>query len=356
MRRLVLLFSLLSAASLPAQSRPDLAAALSAKVQAFREQHHVPGLSVALAVGPDLVFAAGFGQTDLENDVAAAKDSVYRLASISKPITAACVLRLVEAGKLDLDADIRTYVPEFPAKRWPVTARQLLGHLGGIRHYRRGEAESTVHYATQRQGLERFAADPLLHQPGTRYQYSTYGYCLLAAAVEAVQLQPFPDCVRNLVAAPCGASTLQDDDPRRLIPHRAQGYVRATDGTLANSELMDASYKLGGGGLCCTAPDLVRFGQGLMAGQLLQSESLQQMWTVGHTSQGNPTGYGLGFSIGEHGGRPERWHGGAQSRVSTVLYLLPEQKVAVAALANLEGLRLLPLARALAALAAPATK
>lgn len=346
------LAALLAAATLCAQAPPTtLQTAARELLQRHAETARVPGLSCAIGIdGQQLAF--GVGHSDVENGVAASADTVYRLASISKPITATCVLLLCERHQLDLDADIRTYVPEFPPKPWPVTARQLLSHTAGIRHYRRGETESTVHFKTQRQGLARFAADPLLHQPGTAYRYSTYGYCLLAAAVEAVLQQPFPDCVHALIAAPCQAATLQDDDLRRLIPHRAQGYVRNAEGRLENSELMDASYKFGGGGLCSSAADLLRFGEALRRGQLLQPATLQRMWTPAQTQDGKALRYGLGFSIGSHDGQREIWHSGAQSRVSTMLYLLPEQHVTVVVLANLEGERLLPLARQLAALAA----
>jgi CubicO group peptidase (beta-lactamase class C family) len=231
------------------------------------------------------------------------------------------------------------YVPGWPEKRWPVTARLLLAHLGGVRHYRRGEGESTVHYADQTVALARFAEDPLLHEPGTKYLYSTYGYNLAAAAVEQAAGKTFPQVVRELVAEPSGAMSLQDDDVRRIIKGRAAGYVRR-DGELSNSELMDPSYKLGGGGLCSSAPDLVRFAQHLMAGKLVSKETLETMWTAQRTKDGGVTTYGLGFGVGERNGERVISHGGAQARVSTMLLMLPQHRIAVAVLCNLEGMRL----------------
>jgi CubicO group peptidase (beta-lactamase class C family) len=248
-------------------------------------------------------------------------------------------MQLVEQGRLDLDADVHTIVARWPEKRWPVTTRQLLGHVGGVRHYRRGETESTRRFATQLAGLERFADDPLLHEPGTRYQYSTYGYNLVAAVVEQLADQPFAQVVAERIAAPCGAPTLQDDDVRRIIKGRAAGYVRR-DGELSNSELMDPSYKLGGGGLCSSAPDLVRFAQHLMAGKLVSKETLETMWTAQRTKDGGVTTYGLGFGVGERNGERVISHGGAQARVSTMLLMLPQHRIAVAVLCNLEGMRL----------------
>ena len=331
---------------------PPWAAAARAAIEAQQQRDAIPGISCAIAVGDALPFAAGFGLADVENDVPATPRTVYRLASISKPVTAVLAMQLAEQGELDLDADVATLVPQWPAKPWPVTTRQLLAHLGGVRHYA-GEGESTRRYATQTEGLVRFAADPLRHEPGTKYLYSTYGYNLIAAVVEAKTAQPFAAVLRERIAVPAGAPTLQDDDLRRIVRHRAQGYVRQR-GELRNSALMDGSYKLGGGGLCASAEDLARFAQALMAGKLVQPETLAAMWTRQRTNDGKEIGYGLGFNVRREDGRLVVAHSGAQSRVSTMLLLLPEQRIAVAALCNLEGVRLSALAKELALLAAGA--
>lgn len=340
------------AAALPAQQAAATAWRAKAEqaVAGKREAIAAPAISCAIARADGTVlFACGVGLADVENEVPATAATVYRLASISKPITAVCALALAEHGRLDLDRDLHESVPEWPQKQWPVTARQLLGHLGGVRHYN-GEAESTLHFANQRAGLVRFAADPLLHEPGTKYLYSTYGFNLVAAAVEVAAQQPFPQVVRELVAAPSGAATLQDDDPRRVIPHRAQGYERVA-GELRNSELMDASYKLGGGGLCSSAEDLARFGAALIGGRLLRKESLAAMWTPQRLADGSTSAYGLGIGVGGSDGHRVLQHSGAQSRVSTYLRMLPDDGLVVALLCNLEGVRLGDLATELVAIA-----
>jgi serine beta-lactamase-like protein LACTB len=338
-------------ASLAWAQEPEWAPAAVTAIEAQIARAAIPGLSCVVGVGDRLVFRRGFGFADLENDVAATAATVYRLASISKPITAVAVMQLAEAGQLDLDADVATLVPEWPAKQWPVTTRQLLAHLGGVRHYLK-EPESTHHYATQTAALPRFASDALLHEPGTKYHYSTYGYNLAAAVVEARAGKPFAAVVAERIAGPSQAPTLQDDDVRRLIRGRAQGYVRR-DGVLANSELMDGSYKLGGGGLCASAEDLVRFGQALLVGKLVKPATLAAMWTPQQTRDGKSIVYGLGFRVGTVNGRPAVWHSGAQSRVSTMFLVVPEPRVVVAVLCNLERVGLQPLAERLAELAAP---
>lgn len=331
---------------------PWIAAAVEV-LETVLQQEQIPGLSCTIGIGGQLVFQRGFGLADVENDVPSTPGTVYRLGSISKPVTAVLAMDLVEQGRLDLDVDVRTLVPQWPAKQWPVSTRHLLAHLGGVRHYRAGEAESTLHYATQVAGLERFAADDLLHEPGTKYLYSTYGYNLVAAVVETVAQRPFAVVVKERIADRCGAPTLQADDLRRIIRGRAQGYVRQ-NGVLQNSELMDGSYKLGGGGLCCSSDDLVRFAQALMDGRLVGADTVRLLWTPQTTKAGAVIDYGLGFRIGEHRGQRTVFHGGAQARVSTFLLLLPDARVAIALLCNLERVRLQATALRLAEVVVPA--
>ncbi len=336
------------------QEPPIWAAPAAAAAAAFCAQERIPGLSCAIGGSGTVLFARGFGRADVENDVPAGPATVYRLASLAKPITATLALQFAELdrsdpARLDLDADVAALVPGWPKQPWPVTTRQLLAHLGGVRHYRPAEAESTFRFANQTEALGRFAADPLLHEPGTAFHYSTYGYNLVAAALEKVSGKPFAVLVRERVALPAGAATLQDDDLRRLIPGRAQGYVFVGD-ELQNSVLMDASYKVGGGGLCASAPDVVRFAQALLAGKLVRPESLQAMWTPQRLRDGTAVDYGFGFRVGEFLGRKVVFHTGAQPRVSTMLFVVPDAGLVVVVLCNLEKVRLQPLVHRLAEL------
>jgi CubicO group peptidase (beta-lactamase class C family) len=154
--------------------------------EAFAEQQlastPMPGFSVAV-MKDDFVWSRGFGFADLENHVPATAESSYRLASVTKPMTAVAVLKLAEEGRIDLDAEVQKYVPSFPRKQWPVTVRQLLAHLGGISHYRDLAAES--HFREPKNTAESLAVFrdfDLVAEPGTRFSYSSYGYVLLGAA------------------------------------------------------------------------------------------------------------------------------------------------------------------------------
>lgn len=325
-------------------------------LRALIAEKQIPGLSVAVASENQLFYAKGFGQADVENHVPATAETRYRTASIAKSMTAVAVMSLAEEGKIDLDADIREYCPEYPVKDWPVTSRQLLGHLGGVRHYqRKGESESKRHYYSLRSALNTFRRDPLMHQPGTKYLYSTFGYNLLGSVAEGASEQQFMDLLRDRVFRPAGMTQTVADDQAKLVAGRARGYVRPTParlkqlpedhglraGELYNAALHDTSMKIPGGGLLSTSSDLVRFAVALNKGVLLPDETRGQMWTVQKTAEGKETGYGLGWRLGRHAGRKVVWHTGGQAGTSTVLVLVPSTGTAVAIMCNLQhtGLR-----------------
>ncbi|MEX2263934.1 MAG: serine hydrolase domain-containing protein [Bryobacteraceae bacterium] len=343
-----LLPSLLAAQGLPGISAEQLAR-VETVVTSEMSRLNIPGLSVAIVTGGELRWANGYGLADLENSVPAKAATVYRLASISKPITAVAAMQLVERGKLDLDAPVRKYLPSFPEKEWPITARQLLGHLGGVRHYRSGEeVNSTRHYESVCEALDIFQNDALMHQPGTKYAYTTYGYNLLGCVVELASATRFADYIRKNIFLPAGMETIRPDNVFDIVPNRAQGYRRTSGGELRNSNLADTSNKIPGGGLCSTVVDLARFAIAMQSDVLLKKETRERMFTRQKLADGTETAYGLGWSVAEHDGRRVVSHGGAQQRVSTILYTAPDLGFAAALMCNMEGANLGRAAREMA--------
>ena len=207
-----------------------------------------PAISVAVWDGQGPIWTRAWGKADLENDVPATPRTVFRLASISKPFTAVAVLRLVEMGKLNLDLPVQKYLPKYPKKKWPITVRELLCHQSGIRHNRATDYDNTRHFPSPTASLEIFAKDPLLFEPGAKTFYSTFGYVLLGAIIEAVSGKSYADFVRDEVLAPAGIETMRPDDVFAIIPHRASGYRLRQDGVLENCSLVDTSHKTPGGG------------------------------------------------------------------------------------------------------------
>jgi CubicO group peptidase (beta-lactamase class C family) len=335
-----------AAAGLP----PATVRAIGELVSTEMSRRGIPGLSLAIGAAGELWLEAAFGSADVENDVPARPATAFRLASVSKPMTAVAVLQLAEERRLDLDAPVWRYCPAYPARPSPVTARLLLSHQGGVRGYRRDERPETRPYESVAEGLALFAGDPLAYEPGTAVAYSTYGYNLLGCAVEGAAGRAFAEVLAERVFSPAGMTSTRPEDLRSLLPGRPSGYFRGPAGELRNSRLADMSYKVPGGGLVGTAGDAARFGLALLSGRLLRPETLREMLTPQRTRTGRSTGFGLGLTVGMRDGRVEAWHTGGQERVSTVVYLRPDSGQVVALLSNLERVRppLLELARRVA--------
>lgn len=315
---------------------------IEALVNEERSKQKIPGLTVAVVFDGQVRWTAGFGAQDIENNIPARPATVYRLGSISKPITAVAVMQLFERGKLDLDAPVQKYCPAFPEKQWPVTTRQVLGHLAGIRHYKSdAEFNSTRVYASVTEGLDMFKDEPLLHEPGTKYNYTTHGYSVLGCVVEGASGQKFADFVAENVFRPAEMERIRVDSVADIILNRAQGYRITDKVALTNSPLADTSYKVPGGGFVSTADDLARFAVALQTGKLLKRETLELMYAPQKTKDGKETSYGLGWGVGKRPtGERTVGHSGGQQRVSTFLHMQPDQRLAVVIMSNLEGARL----------------
>jgi serine beta-lactamase-like protein LACTB len=335
----VLLF-LLRPISSPCQNQAGLPAEQLKKVEAAistaMSKQKIPGFSVSIVTGNQIRWSHGYGLADVENSVPAAPFTVYRIASVSKPITAVAAMQLVERGKLDLDAPIQKYCPAYPEKRWKITARQLLGHLSGIRHYKPDENfNSTRHYESLAQSLDAFKNDPLLQEPGTKFTYSTYGYVVLGCIIEGASGMKYADYVRENIFRPAGMERTRVDDVYTIIPNRARGYSRLKSGEVRNADLADTSNKISGGGLVSTAEDITRFAIALQTGVLLRKETFRQMLAPLKTSDGKESPY-FGWFIRNRDGVKFLTHGGSQQGTSTQLYMMPEKGFALALMANME--------------------
>jgi len=307
----------------------------------------IPGLSVGFIQG-DFTWARGFGWADVENQSPAGPDSSYRLASVTKTITAVAVLKLAEEGKINLDAQIQAYVPYFPRKKWPVTVRQLLGHIGGISHYRNDAVEGHIKDPKNtRQALAIFQDFDLVAEPGTKYNYSSYGYNLLGAAIEGASGLPYGEYIRTRIFAPLGMADSRLDDPQSIIPHRVRGY-HIVKGELKNSEYVDVSSRFAAGGTRSTVPDLLKYARGILDRKVLKETTWREMFSSLVLRDGVLTDYGLGWAVQPRNGHFSVEHGGAQPETRTHLVIFPGEDFAVAIACNLEGANLMPYVRRLA--------
>lgn len=334
-------------------TRPDVWSSAEAAASAVVAKLHAAGASVAVVVDDEVRWSHGFGRADMENGVFFTANTVWRLGSISKPITAVAAMQLVERGRLDLDAPIQKYCPAFPVRPLPITSRQLLGHLAGIRHYKPDENfNSTRHYDSVVASLDAFKDDPLVHDPGAAFTYSTYGYVVLGCVIEGASGARYEDFVRENVWAPAGMDRTRTDDVAAIVPNRARGYALTPRGEFRNCDLADTSNKVPGGGLVSTAVDLGRFAIALDTGRLLKPETFRRMGVPMKTADGKESPY-TGFSIGERRGEKMLTHSGGQQGTSTYLLMVPSKRFAVAVITNTEGIRAAEIAAAVADVVMP---
>lgn len=316
-------------------------------VSRFMEASKAPGISAAVVQNGEFVWSGGFGMADLESSVPATSQTLYRIGSISKPITATAAMVLWEHGKLDLDSPVQKYCPQFPQKQWPITTRELLGHLGGIRYY---NVPETPYYESESDpevgnvhhfdngiegGLKFFANDPLLAQPGTHFNYSTQGYTLAGCAIEGASGKKYADAVRESVLVPAGMLQTRPDDRFAIIPLRTRFYSKDKSGAVINAEFLDSSYKVPGGGWLSSAPDMARFEVAILNNQLVKSATRDTMWNAQMPSDGlGRMAYGLGWQLGATDGVKDVGHGGSQQGASAMMLIAPDARAGVVVLIN----------------------
>ena len=306
----------------------------------FAQKQMALDKTVGMTIGfmkDDFVWVKGYGYADLENKSPAKTESAYRLGSVTKPMTAVAVLQLVEKGKIDLDAEVQTYVPYFPKKPWPVTVRQVLGHLGGISHYKNPANELHIkEHRSTREAIAIFENFDLVAEPGTRYSYSSYGYNLLGAIIEAASGMSFGDYMRQNIWQPLGMLSTRMDDPFDVIPNRVRGY-QLINGQVKNSEAIDISSRFAAGGTRSTVPDLLKFAKGIIDDKALKHDTLTMMATSMSSRDGRLTNYGMGWQTTPYNGRYVLEHSGGQQETRTLLYIFPTQKMAFAVAVNFEN-------------------
>ena len=265
-------------------------------------EQNLPGLSVAVGAGGEIVWAEGFGVADLESRVPVAPDMQFRIGTASTALTSAAVGLLLEKGRLKLDDEIQTYVPEFPKKPWPVTLRQLMGHLAGVRNDG-GDEGPLLSARCERpvDALQYFKDRPLLFEPGTQYHYSSYGWILVSAAVESAANEPFLSFMRRQIFEPLGMDHTEADSTTEPIAERATSYFPrfAADPRYGPDPMREVDYSCYAGAsvFLSTPSDLVRFAMAIDSAKLLQPATVQLFQTSQRLTSGQETGYGLGWDL-----------------------------------------------------------
>ena len=289
--------------------------------------------SVLVAQGDRVVFDKAYGFANEEWQVANTPDTKFRLGSITKQFTAACVLLLEERGKLKTSDLLKQYMTDAPPAWDKITIFHLLTHTSGIPNftsfpdYEKLQSQPT----TPEDLVARFRSKPLDFEPGTKYSYSNSGYEVLGWLIEKVSGQKYADFLEQNIFVPLGMRDSGYDDATPIIAHRASGYQR--DGSkLANAAFVDMTIPYSAGSLYSTTHDLLIWEQGLFGGKVLKPESLKKMTTPFLNN------YAFGLGVRTANGRTEISHSGGINGFNTSMRYWPEEKLAVIALANQNGL------------------
>jgi CubicO group peptidase (beta-lactamase class C family) len=333
----VAVLALVTAVGAQTTDRSRLVAALDSAARAHAAQDVVAGVSVAVVRGADTLLLKGYGRVDLEWDIPTPADASasYEIGSVTKQFTAAAVLQLVEQGKLDLDADMTEYLPEFDTQGHRVPVRRLLDHTSGIKGY----TEMPVFRELAMKDLPRdtlvsmVEAEPFEFEPGTALIYNNSAYFFLGLIVEKVSGQPYEEYVQEHLFDAFGMGGSYYCSESAIRKGRAHGYDAAPDG-LMRKRYLDHQWPYAAGSLCSTAGDLVRWNQALHGGEVLTEASYEDMITPDPLEDGTRIRYAMGLGIDDRGGRRSITHGGGINGFLSDGRYYPEDDLIIVVLQN----------------------
>ena len=299
-----------------------------------------PGCAVGIDRAGAPRVTRAFGLADLEFDVPNKPETIFEAGSISKQFTAAATVLLALDGKLDLDDDVRKYVPELPTYERPITIRHLLNHTSGLRDW--GAIEDLAGWP---RGSRAYTHDHVLdiltrqravnYPPGDRYSYTNSGYNLLAIIVSRVSGKPFATFSRERIFTPLGLTSTQwRDDFRRVVKGRAQAYSRAGGANGPWSLEMPFENVHGNGGLLTTVGDLLTWTAMLDRPTPAWKPMVDSMHVRGRLTSGDTIEYALGLFISDYRGLHRVEHSGATAGYRADLLRFPGRGLAVAVLCN----------------------
>jgi serine beta-lactamase-like protein LACTB len=310
--------------------------------------NNLPGLSVAVAVDGEIVWAEGFGWADVTLRTPVTPLTRFRLGALSKPLTAVAAARLHDLGRLDLDAPVQRYVPTYPDKKWKVTTRQLLGDVAGVHRIRGDNNDAIPGDRCERVGeaVAMLVDDPLLFEPGTQHRYSIWGWVLVSAVVEGAAGEPFGGFMAREVFQPLAMTrTVVAETAGPDNAHPVYGPRSLLRPQLGVEELTRPEYSClaGGGALVSTPTDLVRLGSAMLKPGFLEAETIAAFQTPGRLVSGASTTYALGWTVStvQLAGEPVRMvsHRGSPMGGTASLLTFPDRGLAVAVAANVADAR-----------------
>ncbi len=298
-------------------------------------QPGVPGASVIVIREGKVIYKHAYGLADVEAKSSATTKTNYRLASCTKQFTAMCIMMLAERHRLNLDAPLTRFFPDYPAYGKAVTVRQLLTHTSGLRAY------EELMPKDQTAQLHDLDVLNLLKQqtdtyfpPGMEYRYSNTGYAHLAMIVEKASGMSFAAFLKKNIFGPLKMhETVAFEEGKSTVRNRAYGYSKKGDAFERTDQSLTSAV-LGDGGIYSSVEDLMLWDQALYTNKLVSEDMLHQAWMPSILASGKQSNYGFGWELGELKGLKTVRHGGSTIGFRTAILRIPEKKFTVIVLAN----------------------
>jgi CubicO group peptidase (beta-lactamase class C family) len=336
---------------------PDLASTVDTYVTEQMEFNGIPGVSLAIMQNGNVVYAKGYGLANVEHETPAKPETVYQLASVSKQFTAAGVLLLVQDGRIDLDASIRTYLTDAPETWQAITVRQILNHTAGLGDY--DEGFDLIQPKTEEEILEYIYQSDLLFEPGSSFSYSNFGYITLSILVGQVSEQSFGDFMTERIFAPLEMTATTVISEQDIVMNRAQGYeYNAETGELENQSWVNPTLNVyGDGAFYSTVLDMAKWNAALYGADILSEDSKATLWQPLVLNNGATwpleEAYGMGWSSGSLNGHAFVEHSGGWQGFATHFLRLTDDRLSVVVLSNVNEANSSEMARHVAELVEP---
>ena len=297
-----------------AAQAPDRAAVvgrLDSLARAHVADSFTAGAAAAVVHRGDTLLLKGYGLADLEWDVPMADDAVFEIGSMTKQFTAAAVLQLVEQGKLDLDADLTAYLPDYDTRGRRVPLRRLLDHTSGIKGYTEMPmfGEFMMRDMPRDSLVARFEAEPFDFEPGTAEIYNNSAYFLLGLVIEKVAGTSYEQFLETEFFEPLGMQDSRYCSNTAVVPNRMRGYSRTPEG-FERADYLNHLWPYAAGSICSSVEDLLTWNAALHSGRVLGPEAYASMITPRALDDGSMVRYAGGLGITETDGRTVIAHGG----------------------------------------------
>lgn len=301
-------------------------------IEKLTRKKKIPGLAMTVSKKGIIEFSKGYGYSDLENKLPVnTSQTIFRIGSLSKPIAATGLAKMVEKKQIELSDSIYNCVPYFPQKKYGFTIKQLGGHLAGLRNYKGNEFLNNKPLSIK-EGVELFQNDSLLFEPGRNYSYTSYSWNLLSLAMQEIAHKPFENIVKEEVLKPLELNHTFPDKQETKVGKAV--FYRKKRRKFIKTTQVNNYFKLAGGGYLSTSEDITKLGNAYLSDAYLKDKT-KQVFTTSQKIDDKPTYYGVGWQASfDHKNRPYFGHIGNGYGGYGIFYVYPKENIVITILMN----------------------